>query len=494
MTTSKLYRRKHAVDVISTLRVVGAMCAMESLVLCVCVIVALSYHDGSELPFLYTTLIMGGVGALLLFLTKNRKRKVQGYREGALTVVLTWVALSVIGMLPFLFGGYTDKPLDALFETVSGFTTTGATTFADVQSLPPTILLWRALTQWQGGVGIVVFTMALAPMFSSGEGGALYNAETTGIKHDRFLPRIRAVAQRVSLIYLGLTIVLILLLYLGPMNLLDAICYAFSCISTGGFSVHNDSVAVYNSPYVESVLSLFMFIGSLNLSLVYLCCIGAPKKLFGDEEFRWFTAQMLIYIFITALFLFLQHQYDTLGTTIRKSIFQVVSMASTTGFLTSDINAWGSFFVALCVPMMFVCGCAGSTSGGLKMSRFMVMIKNLQNEFKKRIHPNMVANVRFNGRSVDSDVVMQVLAFISLYLCIIVVATIGMALCNNDFTTSVTSVISCISNVGPCIGEYTMHYANASAMEKFILSVVMLAGRLEVFTFIGIMHPFFWKK
>lgn len=491
--TGAVHQRKGAVDLLYTIRVVGMMCLTETFFLALCFAVALFYGGGDALPFLYTTLIMFVVGATLVYLTRNRKNRVQGYREGALAVVLTWITLSLLGMMPFIFGGYTSNAIDAFFETVSGLTTTGATTYATVEHLPHGILLWRSLIQWQGGIGIIVFTMALSPALGGG-GGSLYNAETSGITHERFLPRIKKVAQRLWILYLGLTIVLIGLLALGPMNFFDAVCHALSCLSTGGFSTRNDGILAFNSIYTEYVLIVFMFIGSLNLSLLYMACVGKPKKLLRDEEFHWYGIIILGYTLLTFVVLLINASFTTGEETFRQALFQVVSLSSSTGFLTSDTNTWGPFFVGLSLPIMFVCGCAGSTSGGLKVSRFMVMIKNLNNEFKKRIHPNMVANVRFNSMSVNSDVVIQVLAFISLYLLIIILGTIAVTLVGNDFTSSITSVLSCISNVGPSSGKYTMHYANAGEVEKLILSFVMLAGRLEVFTFVGVLLPSFRRK
>ena len=270
--------------------VVGSMCLFETLFLLICFLVALYTRGGDALPFLYTIGIMALVGSFLFFYGKySKKNRRTGIREGMLSVTTTWLILSLIGMLPFVFGSYTPTVIDAFFETVSGFTTTGATIFTSVHQLPHGILLWRSLMQWQGGIGIVVFTLALMPTLGSG-GGLLYNAETTGIKHDRFMPRITEVARRLSIVYLGLTALLTILLMCGKMNFFESICHALTCVSTGGYSTRDNGILEFNSPYIEYLITLFMFIGSLNVTLLYFTFFGKkPGKLFRDEEFRWFT-------------------------------------------------------------------------------------------------------------------------------------------------------------------------------------------------------------
>ncbi len=476
--------------------VVGHMCLLETLFLFVCCIVALYTQGGDFLPFCYTLVIMFLVGGTLFFYGqhhKNSRSKNTGIREGMLSVTTTWLILSLIGMLPFIFGRYTADPIDAFFETVSGFTTTGATIFTSVHQLPVGILLWRSLMQWQGGIGIVVFTLALMPTLGSG-GGLLYNAETTGIKHDRFMPRITEVARRLWIVYVGLTILLCILLMLGNMNFFEAVCHALTCISTGGYSTRDSGILEFNSPYIEYVITIFMFIGSLNVTLLFFALWGKPKKLFKDEEFRWFCAFVGICIFLTTAWLSYQNLYDTPEKTFRYAAFQVISLISSTGYVTADMNEWHPLFFCLGMAMMAICGCAGSTAGGLKMSRFMVMVKNLNNEFKKRIHPRMVTNVRFNGNSISGDYVIQVLAFISLYISLILLGTIALTISGNDFITAASSAFTCISNVGPSFGKFSMHFAYATGFEKIVLSLIMLAGRLEVFTVICILQPVFWRR
>lgn len=486
--------RKPLVNLPFIALVVGNMCLLETFFLMICVVTSLCYRESDMMPFLTTAGIMFLVGVGLVRYGKQKRAMSHGgLRDGMLAVTLTWTILSVIGMLPLLLGHYTPTVVDAFFETVSAYTTTGATIFSTVEQLPHGILLWRSLMQWQGGIGIVVFSLALLPIIGK-NGGILYNAETTGIKHERFLPRITQVAKRLWIVYIALTAVLVVLLLFGGMNLFDSICHALTCVSTGGYSTRDAGILAYNSPYIEYVITFFMFVGSLNVSLIYFTVCGDSGKLFRDEEFRWFCVYELFFIVITFLWVYFQGIYESAESSFRHAIFQVVSLTSTTGYLTADMNEWHPFFFCLGIIMMTVCGCAGSTTGGLKMSRFMVLVKNLNNEFKKRIHPNMVTLVRINGHSLGSDLVVQVLAFISLYIAVILFGILALTLAGNTFITAASSAFTCISNVGPSFGKYSMHFAEATGFEKGVLSFIMLAGRLEVFTVISLLNPVFWRR
>ena len=299
----------HSINFRFISRILGMMCLLEAGIMVIVLLLALAFHE-SLLPWIVTILAFLGLGLPLAFLGKELKKKQATRREGMLTVTFVWLLLSLVGMLPFLLSGMTSNVLDAFFETISGFTTTGASVFSDVESFPKSLLFWRSLTQWQGGVGIVVFTVALMPIFGGGA-TQLYNAETTGITHDRFFPRISDVAKTLWLVYLAETVLLVALLWIGPMNLFDAICHAFTCISTGGYSTKNESVEAFNSPYIEYVLSFFMFIGSLNLTLVFFAITGKPGRLLRDEEFRFFTFFISSLAFITILWMVLHGEYPT---------------------------------------------------------------------------------------------------------------------------------------------------------------------------------------
>lgn len=454
--------------------------------------VALLYQEAT-LPWLVTMGIFALVGGALLYHGRELKRRQATRREGMLAVTAVWLLLSLIGMLPFLLVGGMTSPLDAFTETISGFTTTGATVYDHVEQLDKSLLFWRSLIQWQGGLGIVVFTVALIPIFGGGA-SQVYNAETTGITHDRFLPRISDVAKCLWRIYLVETLLLIALLWIGPMNFFEAVCHALTCISTGGYSTRNESVAAFQSPYVEYVLSVFMFIGSLNLTLVYFAVTGQPKRLLEDEEFRFFSYFILLIVLVSTVWLTIQGEYATLESNFRHALFEVLSLGSSTGYAISDVTLWGPFFWMLALLLMFVNGCAGSTSGGLKASRFMVLMKNLYNEFKKQIHPHLLTPVLINGRQLSVSCVHQVLAFCVLYVALIFVGAMLLMLDNNGFVSSISIACSAVSNSGPGIGQYAASIADAGAFSKLILSFLMLAGRLEVFTVIGILTPYYWKR
>lgn len=474
------------------LTVVGRMCLVQVVMMLLCLAVSALYGE-TLYPFALGAVACLSVGGLLIRLGRLSPERRVARREGMLTVTLTWLVLSLLAVIPLLMSGATSNFDAALFETVSGFTTTGATVFDAIEHLPKGILFLRSLMQWQGGIGIVVFTVALVPLFGGGA-SQIFNAETTGITHDRFLPRITDVAKRLILIYLLETGVLLVLLLMGPMNTFDAVCHTLSCISTGGYSTHDVGIRYYDSPYVEYVLTLFMYIGSLNIALVYFLALGKPMKLIRDEEFRWFSYFLLACTVITTTWLWYIDSFDSLEETIRRAAFHVVSLGSSTGFITEDITQWRPFFWMLAIMLMFINGCAGSTSGGLKMSRFMVLVKNLRNEFKKQLQPHLITPVVVNGKQVNISLVHQVLAFCVLYVILIFLGALLILLDGNGFAESITIATSCISNSGPGIATYASSVSSAGDFTKLVLSFLMLAGRLEVFTVMGILTPYFWRN
>lgn len=474
-------------------KMVGLMCLIEVPMMLACLAVA--YYYGNDLPpFAFGALLSLIVGLLLQSYGRKHNSIKVGRREGMLAVTCTWLVLSIVATVPILLSpGSTNNFWAALFETISGFTTTGATIYDNVDMLEHSILFWRSLMQWQGGVGIVVFTVALIPMISGGA-SHIFNAETTGITHERFLPKISDVAKRLAAVYIVETIVLVLLLLLGPMGLFDALCHAFSCVSTGGYSTKTEGIVYYDSAYVEYILSFFMYLGSLNMTLVYFALRGSSKSLLRDEEFRWFTLFMLTATIITTIWVWQNGLYSSPEEAFRRALFQCVSLGSSTGFLTADISSWKPFFWAIALLLMFVNGCTGSTSGGMKMARFIVLVKNLRNEFKKQVRPHLLTPVLFNRKQISISVVHQIMAFCVLYVVLIFVAATLIMLDGNGFDSSISIAVACTSNSGPGIGKYVSSVATAGDLTKCVLSFLMLAGRLEVFTFIGILTPYFWRK
>lgn len=477
------------------LKMLGLMFVLETFFMLAAAAVAFFYRGDDVYPLLLSCGIMFGTGILCSCVGRKANDHSTGRREGMLIVTLTWIFLSALGMLPFLLGGYVDNVTDAFFETMSGFTTTGATILTDIESLPKGLLFWRSLTQWQGGIGMIVFTVALMPIFGGGA-SLMFEAETPSITHERFLPRITQVAKRLWGVYVFLTVLLVVLLWIGPMDLYDAVNHALTAISTGGYSTKNTSIAYWHSAYLEYVLTLFMFIGAVNITLIYFCFNGHIKKLFLDEEFRWFFFFVLGTILVVSTWLLDQGFASDVETAFRKAAFQVVALATTCGFATGDYLPWGSFFWFIALILMFICGCSGSTSGGLKMGRFVILAKNLSNEFKKQTHPHAVIPVRMNGHVVSGDVVHRVLAFVFAYIALIVLSCLLLTLDGLGFEEAISAAISAISNIGPGLGEIgpVYNFANVPTLSKWFLSFLMLTGRLEIFTVLTILVRGFWKQ
>ena len=460
------------------IKMLGLMFILETLFMLAATAVAFLYEGDDFYPFLQSSGIMFGTGVLFTLIGLRANEHTAGRREGMLTVTLTWALFSLLGMLPFYLGGYIDNVTDAYFETMSGFTTTGSTILADIEALPHGILFWRSLTQWQGGIGMIVFTVALMPIIGGGA-TQMFDAETPGITHERFRPRVTQVAKRLWGVYLFLTIVLIGLLWAGPMDLYE-----------------NASIAYWNSDYVEYIITIFMFVGATNITLVYFFFNGKLKKVFTDEETRWFFWFVLIITAMSVAWIMYKGIVDDFGTAFRLAVFQVVSLVSTCGFVTVDYISWGPFFWLLALVLMVVCGCAGSTCGGLKMGRFVILTKNLFNEFKKQTHPHAIIPVRMNGHAVSGDIVHRVLAFAFAYIALIFVSCMVLMIDGMGFEETIGAAISSISNIGPGLGSLgpAGNYADVPTVSKWFLSFLMMVGRLEIFTVLTILLPGFWKQ
>ncbi|MDH6534928.1 TrkH family potassium uptake protein [Parabacteroides sp. 52] len=477
------------------IKMLGHMFFLETFFMLLATWVAFVYKGGDFMAFLISSGVLLGVGFLFHLIGSKGNELNVGRREGMLTVALTWILFSLFGMLPFYLGGYIDNITDAYFETMSGFTTTGSSIMTDIESYPRGILFWRSLTQWQGGIGMIVFTVALLPIIGGGA-AQMFDAETPGITHERFRPRVTQVAKRLSGVYIFLTILLIGLLWAGPMDFYDALNHGLTTISTGGYSTKNASIAYWNSSYVDYIVMLFMFIGATNITLIYFCFNRQPRKLFKDEEFRWFFFFVITAVGITVVWLLYNGFATGLPAAFRQSAFQVISLITTCGFATTDYLEWGGFFWLIALVLMIICGCAGSTSGGLKMGRFVILTKNLSNEFKKQTHPHAVIPVRMNGHVVSGEIVHRVLAFIFAYIVLIILSCMVLALDGMPFEESVGAAVSAISNIGPGLGAIgpVGNYADVPVVSKWFLSFLMLTGRLEIFTILTILVPGFWKQ
>lgn len=477
------------------IKMLGMMFILETLFMLSATVVAFLYRGNDVFPLLLSSGILFGAGILFYLIGFRANEHSAGRREGMLTVTLTWILFSVFGMLPFYLGGYIPTITDAFFETMSGFTTTGSTVLKNIESLPKGILFWRSLTQWQGGMGMIVFTVALMPIFG---GGAiqLFDAETTGITHERFRPRVTQVAKRLWGVYLFLTLLVMLLLWLGPMDLYDAVNHAMTTMSTGGYSTKNASIAYWNSAYIDYVITIFMCVGSTNITLIYFFLNGKFSRLLKDEETHWFYSFVAITIVVVTAWLMFKGFETDLEPAFRKAAFQVATLISTCGFATADYIPWGPFFWMIALILMVVCGCGGSTSGGLKMGRVVVLSKNLFNAFKKQTHPHAVVPVRVNNHVISYEIVHKVLAFTFVYMSLMVVSCLVLTLDGMEFADTVGAVTSAISNTGPGLGTLgpTGNFSEVPIVSKWFLSFLMMTGRLEIFTVLTILVPGFWKQ
>ncbi len=451
------------------------------------------YFGESVLPLLFSSLITMSVGIPVWLLTKKNDRRNIGKREGYLIVALTWVIISIFGTLPFLISGSITSYTDAFFETISGFTTTGATILDNIESVPKNILYWRAMTHWIGGMGIIVLTVAILPFLGIG-GLQLMIAEMPGITPDKLHPRITETAKRFWAIYVIFTICEILLLWLGEMDLFDSVCHSFATMATGGFSTKNDSIAGF-LPYTQYVIIGFMFLAGTNFTLHYFVLHRKFSKLRTNEEFRiYFWIVALISIFI-AIGLFLTYELDA-ESSFRSSLFTVVSILTTTGFVTADYSLWPSILWMFIFTLMFIGGSAGSTGGGVKIIRHLLLVKNSLLEMKRSIHPQAIIPVKYNGKSVSQQIIFNVMAFFLIYIIIFSVGTLTLSLFGYDFYTSIGATIASLGNIGPGIGHVgpVDNYSFFSPLAKWFLSFLMLLGRLELFTILIVISPAFWKR
>ena len=477
---------------------------MESFFLGLSLIVAFSYHEPSWKVFLITAAASFALGFIFKIYGDREQSSRFTRSDSYLVVALSWVVFSLIGMVPFLFVAKMDLS-SAFFETMSGFTTTGATCINDIDSLPRSLLFWRAITQWIGGLGIVVFSFALIPVYEF-RNSNIYSAEVTGLSLDKLRPKIGATARRMLLIYLFLTSLCAFFYWMGPMNLYDAVCHSFTTIATGGFSTHTQSMAFFQSSYIEYVACVFMLVSSVNFSLYYYLSIRRSNALFRNEEFRAFFAIIAIAVIgFMLLFYFAPVPTTAEGTlpvgfeeTFRSSLFHVSSVMTSTGFAAQkfDYVAWGASFWMPTVVIMAIGACAGSTAGGIKVIRVLICAKSVLKEFVLQLHPRAVVGVRISGRIVPDDRVRRALAFIFLYIILVVIAMLCYSLLGADVETALGSSISMLSNVGPATGSTgpASNFANVPAAGKWLMSAYMLIGRLEIFTILFLFMPSFWKE
>lgn len=424
--------------------------------------------------------------------------------DSFMVVTLTWVLFSLIGMIPYMMlAGMSIE--DAMFEAMSGFTTTGASVISDIDGLSHGLKFWRCITQWMGGLGIVVFTFALVP---TGEmrNNKIFSAETSGIGMDKLSPKIATTARRLMMIYLVLTIVCALFYYAGPMSAFDAICHSFTTTATGGFSTRTASIAYYNSPYIEYVAAVFMFLSSLNFGMFYYAIIRRWDIIRSNEELNAFVKIVLTAVVVfVLLFNFASHAPESLHTLpmgleeqFRSALFHVTSIISSTGYaaMKFDYVSWGDVYLIPTIMLMIIGSCAGSTAGGIKVVRFVVALKAIRNEFIKQLHPRAVLSVSLGGRVMENERVRRTLCYFIIYAIMIMLAISVMTLLGMDFTTAFGSSISALSNIGPGAGLTgpASNYSMVHPAIKWLMSFYMLVGRLEIYTVLFLFMPSFYKK
>ena len=454
---------------------------------------SLYYGEDDLYPIITSASITLLVGAIAFYFTRNSGKNI-GKREGYIIVSLVWIVFSLFGSLPFLISNSIPSFTDAFFETMSGFTTTGASILNDIESLPHGILFWRSLTQWLGGMGIIVLSLAILPMLGIG-GMQLFIAEVPGPTPDKLHPKVKETAKRLWGIYVLYTGIEIVLLKIGGMSFFDALNHSLTTMATGGYSTKQESIAAFSSPYIQYVIITFMFLAGTNFTLSYFALHFKFSKIWKNEEFRYYIGFTAFFTLVIAIALaFFEDQ--GLELSFRESLFQVVSIMTTTGFVTADYLSWVPFIGIILFILMFFGGSAGSTGGGMKIVRIVMLIKNSYLELKRLIHPNAIIPLRLNHRAIQPAVVTNVLAFVVFYILIVGVSIIVMSAMGYNLDTSLGAVASSLGNIGPGIGTVgpVDNYAHILPFGKWFLAFLMLLGRLELFTVLVLFSPSFWRR
>jgi len=477
------------------LKIIGALVVIEGLFMLLALPFSYYYQDGSLESILISSLITLTSGGILYFSMRKSRSKNLGKREGYIIVSFSWLIISLFGTLPYLISGTIPTFTNAFFETISGFTTTGSSILNDIESMPKGLLFWRSTTHWIGGMGIIVLSLAILPILGGSGMSQLFGAEAPGPTTDKIHPRMAGTAKRLWGIYVLLTVSeAILLMFVGGMDFFDAICHSFATMATGGFSTKNDSIAGF-APSVHWIIILFMFLAGVNFSLHYFGLHGKFKKIIQNQEFKFYVGMIFIAGGIISLGLFLNNGQEFM-VSLRDALFQVISIVTTTGFVSADYLLWPTYLWVLIFVLMFTGGSAGSTGGGIKQMRILMLIKTAAIEFKYLIHPRAVISVKYNGKNVGDDITHKILGFFLLYMMIFVFSTFIMSLFGLDFETSIGTVIASLGNIGPGIGGVgpVENYAAIPNLGKWFLSFLMLIGRLELFTVLVLFYPPFWRK
>ena len=478
-------------------RTMGALLLIESVFMALALGVSLWYGEADSGVFLLSTIItlLAGVIGLLV---GHRAESRMGEREGYVIVAMVWVVFSAFGLLPYYLSGQVPSLTDAWFESMSGFTTTGATIIPNLDVITHGLLFWRSLTQWIGGMGIIVLSIAILPIFGL-NGMQLYAAEVTGLTYEKLSPRIADTAKMMWSIYLLLTATEVAALWLCGMDVFDAVCHSFSTIATGGFSTHNNSLEFYDSAAIHYTVTFFMFISGINFVLLIYLLRGKARNFFQDEELRWYSVAVLVFAIALTLGLYIARPGWTalhMERAFRDSLFTVISSMTSTGYTISDYMYWPIVAWVVIFFLMLTGACAGSTAGGIKWVRLSIIMKNGVAEFQRRIHPNAIVPVKLNDKAVPQQTINNIMAFLIFYVFIIVVTVVIFCASGVNFDESIGAAVSAIGNVGISIGQFgpAGTYAEFPTVAKWVMSFVMLVGRLEIFTVLLLFTKALWRK
>lgn len=476
-------------------KIMGSLLWLEATLMMWCLVVAVCHKGPDVLPFVWSILIIIGAGEAFRMYGRRAKNMLSR-RDAYFVVTVTWIMYSLFGTLPFLLYDHSMAFTDAFFETMSGFTTTGATILNHPEALPKGILLWRSLTQWIGGLGIVFFTVAVLPSFVGG-GVKIFAAEATGPMSSKLQPRLSTSAKWIWMVYLVLTVACVASYYLCGMNLFDAVNYAMTSTATGGFSTSSNSIETFHSPAEDYVCTIFCFLSGINFTLLYFSVAKLKfRKLFRSAEFKFYLFATLAFTLFIMLELIWRNHYE-IEHAFRSAVFQVVSFMTTTGLFNDDASKWPHVTWVVLAVCMFLGGCSGSTSGGIKSIRGVMILKVVRNEFKQMLHPNAVLPMKIDGVNVPQAKRVTLLAFIGLYLCLALICSFIMIAAGIDSTNAITITLSSLGNVGPTLGMEigpTMSWADLPMWTKWVCSFLMLVGRLELFTVLVLFSPAFWKE
>lgn len=472
------------------LKVLGNILMVESTLMLPALSIAFYANEHDKTAFLITVIITGIIGFVMSKKTVIKNNV--NVKEGLAIVALGWIFASLFGALPFYLSGSIPLYVDALFETVSGFTTTGASILSNVEGLPHGVLFWRSFTHWIGGMGILVFTIALLPALGIG-GFQIFKAESPGPTKDKIMPRIKDTAKILYTIYFSITILQIILLKLGGMSFFESMLHTFGTVGTGGFGIKNNSVAFYNSTYIHVIIGVFMLLSGVNFSLYYSLFKGGWKDVFKNEELRLYLAIVLMAIIAIAANLFMT-SYAGVFRSLRDSFFQVSSIITTTGYTTANFDVWPTFSKIILFTLMFIGGCAGSTAGGIKVVRILILMKLIKRDVAKLFHPRAFMSIKNSGKKVTDETIVSISGFFTLYVMIFVISTIIISLEGLDIVSTSSAVAATLGNIGPGLGVVgpASNFGAFSSASKVLFSFLMLSGRLEIFTLITLILPKNW--